>query len=316
MLDLTGKRFGHLTAITRQKKANNKTTWLCLCDCGNETNVTASDLINGNRRSCGCIDGISREKKLSFIGKRFGYLTVIAINTQPSARSSWICRCDCGNTVKVQTSHLLTGSKKSCGCGTGKPSYNLDLTGKRFGLLTVISHKPNSKSNHTWLCRCDCGNTVNLPTSYLLKGRNKSCGCITRKIRESSNQDLTGMRFKYLTVISRSQNPLHKESWLCLCDCGNICEFTTTALIKGRYSSCGCRNHTLDDSFIDLTGKRFGHLNVISYSIDFNNKVVWHCICDCGNDVFLSTKYLLKKHQTHCGSNCKYLHLQKKELML
>ncbi len=145
------------------------------------------------------------------IGDRFGHLTIINKDTRPLHRASWLCRCGCGRELYVITSDLLRGIK-SCGCGTGKPSYNLDLTGKRFGLLNVISRSPNSKSTHTWLCRCDCGNTINLPTSYLLNGHNKSCGCITRKIRESSNQDLTGMRFKYLTVISRSQNPLHKEN--------------------------------------------------------------------------------------------------------
>ncbi len=219
-------------------------------------------------------------------------------------------------TLTIRTSHLLTGRTKSCGCLTGKPSYTIDLTGKRFGLLTVISRHPSTKSPHTWVCHCDCGNTVNISTSNLLSGHNKSCGCITRKIKEAYSQDLTGMRFNHLTVLSRSLNPQHKSRWLCLCDCGNTCEFTTSDLLKGKVSSCGCRKHTLDDSFVDLTGKRFGHLNVISYSIDFNNRVIWHCFCDCGNDVFLSSYRLLKKGQTHCGPNCKYLPLQKKERML
>ena len=316
LLDLTGKRFGHLTAIVRQNPATHKAIWLCLCDCGNEINTSVSALISGKRRSCGCVDGTNRLKELNLIGKRFGYLTVIARNTQPLARSSWLCRCDCGNTLTIRTSHLLTGRTKSCGCLTGKPSYTIDLTCKRFGLLTVISRHPSTKSPHTWVCHCDCGNTVNISTSNLLSGHNKSCGCITRKIKEAYSQDLTGMRFYHLTVLSRSLNPQHKSRWLCLCDCGNSCEFTTSDILKGKVSSCGCRKHTLDDSFVDLTGKRFGHLNVISYSIDFNNRVIWHCFCDCGNDVFLSANRLLKKGQTHCGPNCKYLPLQKKERML
>ena len=313
-LDIAGKRFGHLTAIVRQNTATHKSIWLCLCDCGNEVNVAISALINGRRQSCGCVDGTSKRKELNLIGKRFGYLTVIARNNQPSARSSWLCRCDCGNTVNIRTSYLLSGRRKSCGCWTGH--QETDLTGQRFGLLTVISRHPSSQSPHTWICRCDCGNTVNIHTSHLLSGHDKSCGCITRKIKEAHNQDLTGMHFSYLTVLSRSQNPLHKSSWICRCDCGNTCEFTTSALLKGKVSSCGCRKHAIDDIFVDLTGKRFGHLNVISYSIDFNNKVVWHCFCDCGNDVDLSSNRLLKKHQTHCGPNCKFLPLQKKERMI
>lgn len=34
----------------------------------------------------------------------------------------------------------------------------IDLTGDRFGRLIVMSRADNNKnSDHTWLCRCDCG---------------------------------------------------------------------------------------------------------------------------------------------------------------
>lgn len=36
----------------------------------------------------------------------------------------------------------------------------VDLTGKRFGMLTVLSQADKNKCNHiVWLCKCDCGNT-------------------------------------------------------------------------------------------------------------------------------------------------------------
>ena len=37
------------------KDGNGDTSWLCRCDCGKETVVTAGNLINGNTRSCGCL---------------------------------------------------------------------------------------------------------------------------------------------------------------------------------------------------------------------------------------------------------------------
>ncbi len=59
--DITGQKFGKLTAIKIDKvKRNGHTTstyWLCQCDCGNLTSVEASRLKRGYTKSCGCIRG-------------------------------------------------------------------------------------------------------------------------------------------------------------------------------------------------------------------------------------------------------------------
>lgn len=53
----------------------------------------------------------------------------------------------------------------------------LDLTGKRYGILTV-DHKMPSHNGHTyWWCKCDCGNEKEVQTSNLTCGLTKSCGC-------------------------------------------------------------------------------------------------------------------------------------------
>lgn len=48
-IDITGKRFGRLTAIKKVKHAS----WLCKCDCGNEVTLCYSQL--GAVKSCGCL---------------------------------------------------------------------------------------------------------------------------------------------------------------------------------------------------------------------------------------------------------------------
>ena len=55
----------------------------------------------------------------------------------------------------------------------------LDLTGQRFGKLTVIEfagHAPNRKT--LWKCKCDCGNETLVKTNALRSGATKSCGCL------------------------------------------------------------------------------------------------------------------------------------------
>lgn len=52
-----------------------------------------------------------------------------------------------------------------------------DLTGQKFGLLTVLRHEGYGDGHATWLCRCDCGGTKVVSTGLLRGGRRKSCGC-------------------------------------------------------------------------------------------------------------------------------------------
>lgn len=54
-----------------------------------------------------------------------------------------------------------------------------DLTGRRFGRLKVLSKTAQRKNGHlVWHCRCDCGNEVEVVSSYLLSGETLSCGCL------------------------------------------------------------------------------------------------------------------------------------------
>lgn len=56
-----------------------------------------------------------------------------------------------------------------------------DLTGQRFGRLTVIARGENSKDGKSrWICECDCGRKKSKPVtvSDLVAGRVRSCGCL------------------------------------------------------------------------------------------------------------------------------------------
>lgn len=53
--DLSGKRFGNLFVKNRIVENKKTVTFLCLCDCGNETEVRSNRLIIGKTKSCGCL---------------------------------------------------------------------------------------------------------------------------------------------------------------------------------------------------------------------------------------------------------------------
>lgn len=52
----------------------------------------------------------------------------------------------------------------------------LDLTGQRFGKLTVIERGENKGKYTTWICKCDCGNIKRIRTDALRSGVTVSCG--------------------------------------------------------------------------------------------------------------------------------------------
>lgn len=56
MVDLSGKKFGKLTAIRpTDLRINGRVIWECKCDCGNTAFVIGANLKRGSTKSCGCL---------------------------------------------------------------------------------------------------------------------------------------------------------------------------------------------------------------------------------------------------------------------
>lgn len=174
--DLTGQKFGRLTAIETFIK-DGKKYWHCLCDCGKEKDALSGNLRSGATVSCGC----GRANDL--IGKRFGRLVVLRqIEKRRGNRIYWQCICDCGKEKDVAGCELVRGHVRSCGCYSLEKSRIKDfedLTGKRFGMLFVLSLflGENISGKRKWTCLCDCGNTVVVMANNLKNRTSKSCGC-------------------------------------------------------------------------------------------------------------------------------------------
>lgn len=70
-----------------------------------------------------------------------------------------------------------------------------ELTGQRFGRLTVIEYQlqhktlPNGKRKAVgkWLCSCDCGMTTLVVGTDLVKGKTRSCGCLKAECTKERN---------------------------------------------------------------------------------------------------------------------------------
>lgn len=124
-------------------------------------------------------------KLVNLAGQRFGSLVVL-YRVVGAIPTTWRCRCDCGATKDVLASNLVAGRITSCGCRStanvakiGKHQANfLDLTGLRFGKLVAVFYDSRRRK---WVCRCDCGGSCSLATTYLTNGSRTDCGCEAAK---------------------------------------------------------------------------------------------------------------------------------------
>lgn len=60
-----------------------------------------------------------------------------------------------------------------------------DITGQKFGKLTVIKFSHINKSSY-WLCKCDCGKEKVIWINSLKQGSTRSCGCLNLKTPQRS----------------------------------------------------------------------------------------------------------------------------------
>lgn len=58
----------------------------------------------------------------------------------------------------------------------------VDISGKKFGRLTVVSKVGSNGHSTLWLCKCECGKMKEVTLSHLRQGCVMSCGCLTKEI--------------------------------------------------------------------------------------------------------------------------------------
>jgi hypothetical protein len=154
----------------------------------------------------------------AMIGKHYGRLIVLRVSSTKGRLGALQvdCKCACGRTITLDGARVRGGSTKSCGClarelllernKSGRASkkrwkmhrlgikpfrkqprpFRIDLTGQRFGHLTVIKFAGSGY----WECRCTCGTTKSFSGSNLRAHYSESCGCLrgySRSKRPSPN---------------------------------------------------------------------------------------------------------------------------------
>ena len=136
------------------------------------------------------------------------------------------------------------------------PEHRKIQMGEQYGRLTPfedlgVKQISASKRARVYLCKCICGNTVEVPGPQLGK-QIKSCGRLQRDVRE---RDIpAGTVFGRLTVLRRAESKKEGKGYWYLCRCS--CEKNTECIVRGsnlrsgETRSCGCLH---DEHFAEVS---------------------------------------------------------------
>ena len=323
---LIGLRYGNLIVLGKGEDyispSGHKLGRLkCQCDCGNIINCTKAQLKRG-QKSCGCIS--NRE---DLTGRTYGKLRVMYavddyVSPKGSRMSRWHCKCECGNEKDILGMSLKNGDAKSCGCmgrrkingisknGEGKQkSKSVEIIGQTFGDLFVLS-KVIDSNPPKYLCRCSCGVETVAYKKYLVSGRKTHCGCKTVRKSGADNRnfhDYVGKTLGELIVLEElpphiTPNGSKQRIVRCRCSCGT----ETTTRLENAKKNGKCNKCLRKDKRVDITGKCFGKLVVISMADDYispsgHRLSRCNCQCDCGKTTIVNMSGLVTGSTKSCG---------------
>lgn len=308
--DLTGQQFGSLFVISKIKNIK-PTKYQCICECGKNIDIYQKDLTSGRKTHCGCktIKKFERKTRVvvpeNVIGKVSGDLTVVdelPSHVTPNGSKQRIvrCHCSCGNIFDTR----LTAAKKNKKC---RKCLNLerrtDLSGKRFGKLTVISmakdyYSPSGYRLSQCNCVCDCGTKCVVNMSSLVIGATRSCGCSqnTRGLLKDDENVMKKYDFEKnqnidLATITMASN---KKIWWKCEKCGRSWRAVVSSQTnKKKQHGCPyCSGRLVIKGQTDLASQRHELLLEWDYTKNeilpeeiscFSGRKVWWKCCECGH---------------------------------
>ena len=91
----------------------------------------------------------------------------------------------------------------------------IDLTGKRFGRLTVKAYEGLRNGKGYWRCVCDCGKEKLIPGLSLRSEKSTSCGCYRAELMSKTKRTHGMSRSReynsYSSMLGRCTNPSNNK---------------------------------------------------------------------------------------------------------
>ncbi len=169
-IDYAGRKIGRVTVINiawasgdknENGKAIGRSGWNCKCDCGKEFVCWSISFKRGEKFECkACWN--ERKRGIDLTGRKFGRWTVLKRELDRLNKTTWYCKCDCGNYGFISTYSLgRKGKSQSCGClGRKQKSKHINPTlyppahglskSKFYTIKTSLIHKCYNEKHPTY----------------------------------------------------------------------------------------------------------------------------------------------------------------------
>ncbi len=177
-----------------------------------------------------------------------------------------------------------------------------DLTGQKFGRLTVLSQFYKGKVKY---CKCECScsdHTIkDINASNLVRGLTKSCGCLAKEVTHENNfKSVIGQEINGFTILDEYVDESYKHKVTCKCIyCGKESIFLLSSLQKAKVHKCSCTPRFTNP----LKGKIVGRWNVLDdlYNDKHEHICLCRCSCDKHTEKYVSHHNLVKGISKSCG---------------
>jgi len=169
----------------------------------------------------------------------------------------------------------------------------INLTGCRFGRLTVISEaERNKKNKKMWTCKCDCGNEKIILQQSLSSGLTKSCGCLKKELLK--NRMSQGFETIFTKKFLEEEHIKNEKSLRKIAKEHGCCVDCVRSYMKKHKVKTNSR-------FYNISGKKFGRLTATSLAYTKNRCSYWNVKCDCGSTKVIKGQSLVNCQTKSCG---------------
>ena len=145
------------------------------------------------------------------------HINIVRMNTTEVFMIKKVCPI-CGQEFNAKRNSQVYCSQQCFGkhCQTLKHESNAkDITGQKFGRLTVVKRAGTKDNQAMWLCRCDCGNEIIVQGGNLRNGNTKSCGCyqrdMSREVHTRHNGSYSRLYGVWACMVQRCTNPNNRS---------------------------------------------------------------------------------------------------------
>lgn len=188
----------------------------------------------------------------------------------------------------------------------------------RIGQLVIIedTKKRISDGQVVWKCLCDCGNIIEISTSGLrakIKKGKCNCGCELKKEQQLRMAKIIpiGTKYPHFTIIDgpffkQRHNSFYKVKFD---ETGEEVELSRKSIMRNpnqykpnHRTPEGELNIFLNQNKIIEPNTQIGLLTIIGQPFIKNNRLQYHCQCDCGNTIDVRSTYLTRSNpRLSCG---------------